>query len=382
MTQTLTEDDLYRASTQFRLWSFSPESLAVLRQKTHELARERGRQYGSENNDADGMADHLSKEEELQLVQRYCEQIRTTSDHFKWPVQVKATAVQYLRRFYLSNSVRTYPPKEVYKTVLFLACKTEATHMALPEYARRISTAPEVILAPEYKIMQALRFTLDVRQPYRGLKGVLMEMLNMAQGMVGQVEGVETKGAKQLQQDMLLLEQPGHHDRTPWKAPSSGKMEVKHITDRINAAYSAAKALLDGPALLTDVYFLYTSSQILLAALHLADEPLTSFYLNTKLPLTSDLRPRILGTIAACADILQTFSTDQILTKEGRDGLEARLEKCRDPATRDLVKAHAAAKRGSESDEEEKIRKRKAAREKHEREGDDFFGPSIGGKKG
>ena len=114
--------------------------------------------------------DCLSRDEELRLVQRYCEQIRTTSDHFKWPVHVKvysgvsayagkaiadmcdvqATAVQYLRRFYLSNSVHTYPPKEIYKTVLFLACKTEATHMTLSEYARRISTDPDVILAPEY----------------------------------------------------------------------------------------------------------------------------------------------------------------------------------------------------------------------------------------
>ena len=88
----------------------------------------------------------------------------------------------------------TYPPKEIYKTILFLACKTEATHMTLSEYARRISTDPEQVLAPEYKVMQALRFTLDVRQPFRGLKGVLMEMLNMVEGTVGPVDGVEHPG--------------------------------------------------------------------------------------------------------------------------------------------------------------------------------------------
>jgi len=86
MTQTLTEDDLYRTSTQYRLWSFSPESLAAQRRKTHELAIQRARQYGAANGDD---TDCLTAKEELRLVQRYCEQIRTTSDHFKWPVNVK-----------------------------------------------------------------------------------------------------------------------------------------------------------------------------------------------------------------------------------------------------------------------------------------------------
>lgn len=92
MTTTLTEDHLYRASSQFRLWSFSPEGLAALREKTHELAVERARRYLGSNGQApvrDVAAICLTAEEEVQLVQRYCDQLRTTSDHFKWPVQVK-----------------------------------------------------------------------------------------------------------------------------------------------------------------------------------------------------------------------------------------------------------------------------------------------------
>jgi cyclin H len=59
------------------------------------LAIERARHYGSSSNgSSNGTAamsreDCLTEEEELQLVQRYCDQIRTTSDHFKWPVHVK-----------------------------------------------------------------------------------------------------------------------------------------------------------------------------------------------------------------------------------------------------------------------------------------------------
>ncbi|KAK1074429.1 hypothetical protein LTR74_001025 [Friedmanniomyces endolithicus] len=386
MTQHLNEDDLYRTSSQYRLWSFSPEGLAALRRKTHELAITRASQYATKSNSYEeqggAAVDCLTSEECLRLVQRYLDQVRTTSDHFKWPIPVKATAVQYLARFYLSNSPLTYPPKEIYKTVLFLACKTEATHMTLSEYARRISTPADEVLAPEYKVMQALRFTLDVRQPYRGLKGVLMELLNLAEGKVGEVEGVETGGAIALQAEMLALEMPPKTAQTMWRAKPARKMEGKDLTDRINAAYSAARTILDGPALLTDAYFLFTPSQVLLTALHLADEPLTSFYLRTKLPLDSDLRPKILTTIAACAELLDSFIGSHILSKDERATLEQKLEGCRDPSTRDLVGSHAVAKRGGDGGEEaeEKARKKKAAREKHLKEGDDLFGPSLNGK--
>jgi hypothetical protein len=108
MSQSLSEDDIYRTSTQYRLWSFAPEALATLRKQTHDLAIERARQYAGErvlqngdvaingasqqNGDVDmERIDCLTEEEELRLVQRYCDQIRTTSDHFKWPVNVKVS---------------------------------------------------------------------------------------------------------------------------------------------------------------------------------------------------------------------------------------------------------------------------------------------------
>lgn len=37
------EDDIYRSSTQYRFWSYTPEALASLRQSTNELASERVR---------------------------------------------------------------------------------------------------------------------------------------------------------------------------------------------------------------------------------------------------------------------------------------------------------------------------------------------------
>jgi cyclin H len=278
----------------------------------------------------------------------------------------------------------TYPPKEIYKTVLFLACKTEATHMTLSEYARRISTDPEQVLAPEYKVMQALRFTLDVKQPFRGLKAVLMELLNLADGLVGPIPGTEEQDGRTLLSQMMQLPFPQEDNKTEWVPPASGTMEPKHLTNRIQAAYSSARAFLDAPALLTDTYFLYTPSQILLASMLLADEPLTSFYLSTKLPLTSDIRPKILATIRSCAKMMGSFSQATLLTKEARAELEKKLDRCRDPSTRDLVKAFAAMRQdGEEGKMDEGVaQRRKAEREKVQKEGEDLFGPGLGKANG
>lgn len=383
MAQGLTEDDIYRTSTQHRLWSFSPTTLAAQRKQTHDLAVKRAEHYLSHQqngaSNGDQATELLTEAEELALLLRYTTQLRSTSDHFKWPIQVKHTAVQYLRRFYLTNSCMTYPPKEIYKTVLFLACKSEATHMTLSEYARRISTDPEAVLAAEYKVMQALRFTLEVRQPFRGLKGVLMEMLNLAEGLMGGDVDAEDRTGDEVKHQMRGLPRPGESDTTQWRIPTiTNELELEQTQERIQAAYSAARLLLDAPASLTDVYFLYTPSQMLLAALKLADEPLTAFYLSTKLQTASPLRPKILSTIAACADMLAAHDQSQILSKDERAILEEKLERCRDPATKDLVKAFAATRQ--QDDDEEKAEKKKAAREKSRKEGEDLFGPQLGSK--
>lgn len=373
----ISEDDIYRASSQYRFWSFAPEQLIAQRRKTHQLAVARAQQYSPEN------TEYLSEAEELQLVQRYCDLIRTTSDHLQWPNNVKATAVQYLKRFYLSNSCMTYPPKEIYKTALYLASKTEATHTKVTDYASRISAHPDAILAPEYKVMQALRFTLDVKQPYRGLKGVLMELANLVDGLIGQVDGaLETSSGKKLQAKLLALPGITTSCRTPWQAPPAGvKMDAARLNDRVLAAYSAARDLIDAAASLTDAYFLYTPSQILLAAMHLSDEPLTSFYLDTKLPADAPERTKILATIRSCAEMMAAYDPKTLISKDERNKLEAKLELCRDPSTKDMVKLHAAMKRGEiddDDDEAKEAKRKKSEKQKSVKAMDDVFGPSLG----
>lgn len=101
------EDDIYRSSSQYRLWSYTESSLQALRAKTNAVATERVRaalrrsrethqsaassaagtpQPGS---DVDGRGeeekeiDCLSPEEDLILVRYYCEQTLELGDQYK-----------------------------------------------------------------------------------------------------------------------------------------------------------------------------------------------------------------------------------------------------------------------------------------------------------
>lgn len=369
----ITEDDLYRTSTQFRLWSHTEESLAALRKQTHETALHNAHSYTSEDVSQNSNLTCLTQDEELRLVKRYCEQIRTTNDHFKWPINIKATAVQYLKRFYLTNSCLIYPPKDIYKTVLFLASKTESAHLALAEYARRIASEPEQILAPEYKIIQALRFTLDVRQPYRGLKGTLMELLNMAQGRLPSIHGVHRTPAEVKQ---ALVDLPAHD------TSNASLSDGDRCIARIHAAYGTARTLLDGPALLSDAYLLFTPPQMSLAALYAADADLTSFYLSTKLDPVSPVTPKIQAAIKSCAKLLSAPDVATVMSKDERTELERRLDAWRDPSTIDLVGQSALAKRGGQGGTESAVdpavaHRRQLERENSMKEGEDLFGPDL-----
>lgn len=93
---TLTEDDIYRTSTQYRLWSFTLESLASLRAATNSLATEsvkaaiRNSQIGNEaDNAAEKEIDCLTIEEEQKLVGFYCVKAMQVADFCEFPTNVK-----------------------------------------------------------------------------------------------------------------------------------------------------------------------------------------------------------------------------------------------------------------------------------------------------
>lgn len=94
----MTEDEIYRTSTQYRLWSFTPETLASLRATTNAAAADGVRDAfrnlnlktsESENVRENGEVDCLTIEEEQKIVDYYCRRTLDFVDFCEYPTNVK-----------------------------------------------------------------------------------------------------------------------------------------------------------------------------------------------------------------------------------------------------------------------------------------------------
>lgn len=106
----MSEDERYRTSTQYRLWSYTPTSLLALRSTTNCIAADRVREAVRRVREArtlssadaseaengwstsaipEGEIDCLTVHEELKLVAHYCRQTLQLGDHLNLPTDVK-----------------------------------------------------------------------------------------------------------------------------------------------------------------------------------------------------------------------------------------------------------------------------------------------------
>ncbi|KAL8728443.1 MAG: hypothetical protein Q9166_005405 [cf. Caloplaca sp. 2 TL-2023] len=390
----MTEDDIYRTSTQYRLWSFTPETLKSLRATTNAAAAVGVRAAFRNLNASTGKGDHgkdasgtnggeidcLTVEEEQKIVSFYCLCALEFVDFCEYPTDVKATAVQYLKRFYLTNSPMTYHPKEIMPTAVYLAGKSENSFRYVKTFAEKLpNVTTEDILAPEFLLTQGLRFTFDVRHPFNGLEGGFMELLAFANGN-GEGGPATKKSPKEIQEDMLAL------DSTV--GTSARTTTVTELVARCQNARGRAKELLKTSALLTDAYFLYTPSQIWLSALFLVDESLTRFYIGIKLPATSDMKPKLFTVLRQCAEMLRSSPAVQPDKEEKKElrRIDKKLVQCRNPQKLDLVGLNKAQKRDPDNKEgngldENVAKKRKLEREQSMKESEELFGPALVEKK-
>lgn len=195
---------------------------------------------------------------------------------------------------------------------------------------------------------------------------------------VASTGGTGRRTAADLQAEMLSLAPP-NPQKTDEKP--GAKSSVKDFETRIGTAYAKSKELLNDAALLTDAYFLYTPPQIWLAALLVADEPLTLFYLSTKFPSLSPFASastsmtqrngttsppsqassneketasakatRILSTLRACASLLSSHPAPSSTSRDELVRIDKKLYACLNPEKRDLVSLNRAAKTGGAKD--------------------------------
>lgn len=110
LTTNMAEDDIYRTSTQYRLWSFTQESLASLRSSTNSSAADSVRAAvqklssakpaGKDGDATDGKeapeVDCLTVEEEQKLVGYYCVKAMQFADFCEFPTNVKVCLLSSL----------------------------------------------------------------------------------------------------------------------------------------------------------------------------------------------------------------------------------------------------------------------------------------------
>jgi cyclin H len=261
-----TEDERYRQSSQYRLWSFTRANLQDLRSKTNALAK----QQIAPRLTADPTPEALTADEELRLVRFYTIELIRAAQFCELPTEIRSTAAIFFRRFYVTNSVMTYPPTELLKTSLFFGCKAEGFYIRLAKLAEKLSgTTGEQILAGEFLLCQGIRFAFDVRHPFRALEGAILELRR--------------------------------------KMPDDER--------RVNNAHAKAREVLKFSPLLTDVYFHYTPSQIMMAALQMADAALLDLLLppdpakngndDSAVGAHTDMRAKIMGAIDSCRAMLE-----------------------------------------------------------------------------
>jgi cyclin H len=250
----------------------------------------------------------------------------------------------------------TYHPTDILKTALFFATKTENHYFRLNKFAEAIGkTKPEDVLASEFLLTQGLRFTFDVRHPFRALEGAVMELQATAVGGLSALPGERGTGQGE---------------------------RVRNMGKRVRDAHGKAREYLKTSALLTDVYFHFTPSQIMMATLLIADRELTAWYISNKFPasMVEGMKEKVMKTLGACADILRmvepTSQPSDVEMKELK-ALAKKLNKCRNPEKLDLVGLHRAKREGEDGDDEKIIKKRKMEREKVAKEGEELFGPEI-----
>lgn len=351
-----TEDERYRQSSQFRLWSFSPASLRELRAKTNTMAKQ---QVAART---EATLDFLTPDEESRLVKFFTIELIRAAQFCELPTEIRSTAAVFLRRFYITNSVMTYPPTELLKTCLFFGCKAEGFYIRLAKLAEKFpNTTSEQILAGEFLLCQGIRFAFDVRHPFRALEGAVLELRRL----------------------------------------------LPDDEARIMKAHSRAREILKFSALVTDAYFHFSPSQIMMAALLMVDPGLVDVLVpnpkadgaNQGSRVPADVYDKMMTTLESCRATLEDEPPERMADYWGTPEivksmkpLRKKLQKCRDPDRADLVALQRARREqavakpvktpapaaasdgtvfGTSNSRDAKRRKVEA--------GDDPFGPSLVG---
>ncbi|CCG80712.1 Cyclin mcs2 [Taphrina deformans PYCC 5710] len=242
---------VYEESSQHKRWTFQRDDLVTKRQSLNEATVSLVKENIQEDLEISGNApakdpEFPNTEEELLIVNYYAAKVYDTGAVFTLPSHLKATAAAYLKRFYLVKSPLQYHPKSIMITSLFLATKTCEHHVDLDTFVAKFpKQTKESVLEHEFMISSTIGFDFVHWSAYRPLYGFVLDI------------------------ESTVDSEDGHQ--------KSGKARVA----RSSRMHDTAKSLINA-TIWSDLPFLYSPSDLALAALHKADADFLAQYLNIK----------------------------------------------------------------------------------------------------
>lgn len=124
----------------------------------------------------------LTPKEESYILRRYLVNLKEFCRKFNPPMRksVIASAFIYMKRFYLNESCMDYHPRNIGVTCAYLACKVDEFNVSIDVFIKNVRgdyrKAQETILSNELLLMKKLNFHLTVHLPYRAVEGFLIDL--------------------------------------------------------------------------------------------------------------------------------------------------------------------------------------------------------------
>lgn len=162
----------FSQSTQKSKWLFKPQDLERTRATLLTSALQLAQQGPTQPDEALT----LTADDERKLLTFYHRQTMDICNSFKFPHKVIATALIYLKRFYLAYSTVEYNPRDLMVTCIYLACKIEEHYIGAEELCRHAKVNPEMVLRRELTLLQGVKFDLICYAPYRAVTGFLEDI--------------------------------------------------------------------------------------------------------------------------------------------------------------------------------------------------------------
>ncbi|KAK9476814.1 cyclin-like protein [Lipomyces japonicus] len=302
----LTDDDLYRHGTQFRVWSFAGADLVARREAIN--ARGITKLRRTHSSEVLANVEFLTAAEELDLVVYYCYKAQDLAAVFKFPTVVKATAISYLKKFYLRFSVMDYHPKDVMYTCLFLSSKAENHFISIEKFVEPLQKVTSAALIDlEYVVIQALSFTLLVHHPFDPIHGFFLDM--------------------------------------------QSAFAADKVAD-LGALHDAARRHANN-ALFSDASFLYSPPHIALAAMALANQDLVTDYIRIKFKSSPQIESQIITEIDLIKPLILAGANQP--SRDRMIAIDKKLYYCRNPEKLTKRKV-VSAEVDSRSDDQKRIK--------------------------